>query len=354
MKPKIIYLANASNIHTKRWAVHFSGKYSITILSFEAAQIANVEVITLHSPLPGLLRYLWVVPIIRNLLSEIRPNIVHAHYAGGYGLLGALSGFHPYVVSLWGSDVYQAPKVSVFHRHILKFILKKADYLCSTSVAMAREAKLYVNRNFIITPFGIDCNVYCPSNIKKPSEEIVIGTIKKLDALYGVDRLIKAFAILNKEFPEKTLRLLIVGDGEELSRLQSLSCSLGLSAQIEFKGGVSQEEVPGLLHKMSIYVALSRSESFGVAVLEASACGLPVVVSDAGGLPEVVTDGETGFIIPQGDPAKAAMALIRLVSDAGLRDRMSNAGREFVLSHYQWKDKAKVMENLYTKIEREF
>ena len=354
MKDKIVYLANAANIHTKRWATHFSRKYSITILSFEPAQIDNVEVIQLHSPLPGLLRYLWVAPIVSKLLSDIKPNIVHAHYAGGYGLLGALSGFQPYVVSLWGSDVYQAPKVSAIHRQILKFILKRAKYLCSTSVAMAREARLYAKSDFVITPFGIDCDVYRPSDIKSLPGEIVIGTVKKLDVLYGVDRLIRAFALMCNELPERNLSLLIVGDGEERDRLISLASSLGISSYVEFAGAPRQEEVPGLLRRMSVYVALSRSESFGVAVLEASACGLPVVVSDAGGLTEVVSDGETGFIIPQGDPAQAAKALVRLVADAELRNHMGNAGREFVRSHFQWKDNVQVMENLYTKIEQEF
>lgn len=352
MKCKIVYLANASNIHTKRWAWHFSSKYSITILSFEPAQIDNVKVIQLRSPLPGLLRYLWVVPLVRKLLSDIGPNFVHAHYAGGYGLLGALSGFQPYVVSLWGSDVYQAPKVSAINRQILKIILKRAKYLCSTSVAMSREARLYANRDFVITPFGIDCDVYCPSNIKS-SGVIVIGTIKKLDMLYGVDRLIRAFALVRKELPERNLRLLIVGDGEEKDRLNSLSSSLGISSFVEFTGAARQEEVPELLRRMSVYVALSRSESFGVAVLEASACGIPVVVSDAGGLPEVVSDGESGYVIPHGEPAMAAKALARLITDVQLRNRMGNTGREFVLSHYQWKNNVQAMENLYAKIEQE-
>ena len=85
-----------------------------------------------------------------------------------------------------------------------------------------------------------------------------------------------------------------------------------------------------------MYVALSRSESFGVAVIEASACGLPVVVSNVGGLPEVVEQGVTGFIVPPEDPAAAADALEQLLASKELRERMGSAGRDRVERLYAW------------------
>lgn len=350
MKNKLMYLANAANIHTKRWAVHFSKTYSITILSFEDAKIDGVEVIPLRSPLRGLMRYIWTIPFVRMTLAKIKPQILHAHYAGGYGLVGALAGFHPYVLSVWGSDIYQAPRNSVIYRKILKFMLKQADYLCSTSIAMASEAQRYVNRNFIITPFGIDCEIYRKFEVAGQSEEFVVGTVKKLDKLYGVDRLLQAFALLCGQAPRTRLRLLIIGDGDERANLRDLANSLGISSSVEFYGGARQEDVPTLLNRMTVYVALSRSESFGVAVLEASACELPVVVSDAGGLPEVVVDGETGFVIKNGEPQLAAIAIKKLIGDPMLRDCMGAAGRKFVLSKYRWEYTVKELEGLYTEI----
>lgn len=348
---KIVYLANASNIHTKRWATHFSHSYSITILSFEDAQIDNVKVIKLHSPLfNGLLRYLWVIAQVKKMLAEVNPKIVHAHYAGGYGMLASLSGFHPYVLSVWGSDIYQAPRASFINQLMLKYILNSADYLCSTSTAMAAEARKYTDRDFLITSFGVNCDFYCPNNKQISHGKILIGTVKKLDSLYGVDRLIRAFALVKNILPDYNLHLLIVGDGDERERLSVLALSLGISQYVEFAGNADQDDVPEMLGRMSVYVALSRSESFGVAVLEASACGLPVVVSDAGGLPEVVRDGITGFIIPNGDPVTAANAIVRLVTDHELRNRMGLAGREFVMSRFQWKNCVREMEDLYMNI----
>jgi glycosyltransferase involved in cell wall biosynthesis len=91
-----------------------------------------------------------------------------------------------------------------------------------------------------------------------------------------------------------------------------------------------------MLHRMDIFVALSREESFGVAAIEAAACEKPVVVSDAEGLAEVTRHEETGLIVPRDHAAAAADALTRLVRDEALRTRLGRAGRARVLQHYTW------------------
>ena len=350
MKERIVYLANAANVHTRRFVEHFSERYCLTVLSFEEAEIKGAEVVLLKSPFRGLLRYLWVVPFVRSWMAQNRPAFVHAHYAGGYGLLAAFSGFHPFVLSVWGSDIYQVPKHSRAHRLLVKFMLAKADHLCSTSAAMAIEAKRYLNRDYLLTPFGIDLEKYQPFSVTKGHDSVIIGTVKKLDTLYGVDRLLRAFALLCEMMPQLACTLLIVGDGEERENLQRLALELGIASRVNFHGRAQQEDVPELLARMKVYVALSRSESFGVAILEASSCGVPVVVSDAGGLPEVVVDGVTGFVVKDGDPELAALAIKRLVEDNDLLRRMGIAGREHVVAQFAWEHTIKPMERLYSQL----
>ncbi len=111
---------------------------------------------------------------------------------------------------------------------------------------------------------------------------------------------------------------------------------MGIQEATDFIGVVPHASVPDELRKLDVYVALSRSESFGVAVIEASACGLPVVVSNVGGLPEVVEQGVTGFIVPSEDPAAAADALEQLLASKELRERMGSAGRDRVERLYAW------------------
>jgi glycosyltransferase involved in cell wall biosynthesis len=318
------------------------------VLSFEMGQISDADVsIVRLTPFGGTARYILAAPRVRGMLRRIKPDIVHAHYATGYGLLGSLAAPSPYVLSVWGSDIYEYPRRSPVHAQLLKFNLHRADYICSTSLAMARETQRYTSKPVTVTPFGVDCEVFSPKPGKEERRPLVIGTVKTLDHPYGVEYLIRAFAIVVERFTEHDVRLVIAGDGPLRSSLEALAKQLRLSDRVDFLGQLPQEMVPTVLRTFDIFAALSLRESFGVAVLEASACGIPVVASNVDGLPEVVEDGVTGFLVPPTDPSAAATALLGLLADRTRREQMAAAGRSFVLERYEWGRTAKMMDDLY-------
>ena len=170
--------------------------------------------------------------------------------------------------------------------------------------------------------------------------------------------MIKAFAQayqnLKKTFPEiaNKLRLLIVGEGKERKKLESLTKELGIKEITKFTGRVNHIEVPKYINYLDIYVAVSRfdSESFGVSVIEASACGLPVIVSNVGGLPEVVKNEITGIIVERENIQATANAIIRLIQEPILREKMGNAGRKYVLKNYEWNENVTRMEKVYEQL----
>jgi len=298
-------------------------------------------------------RYLLAVNQARALLRRLRPQILHTHYAGGYGLLGSLTGFHPYVVSVWGSEVLQFPHSSPLHRALVKFNIARADYVCSTSRYMARLTQEYTAHDVLLTPFGVDCAQFNSDGGEAHHDDgaVTIGTVKALDPGYGIEHLIQAFAALRRRKLPHDLRLLIVGEGPERQRLERMARALAVNDVTEFTGWVPHTQVPEYLRRLSVYVAPSvQEESFGVAVLEASACGVPVVVSRVGGFPEVVQDRVTGFLVPPRDTVALAEVLEQLVTSRELRDTMGAAGREFVLEHYAWDATARIVEDLYDRI----
>lgn len=227
-----------------------------------------------------------------------------------------------------------------------------ARAIASTSVALASQTSrlLPAERVIHITPFGIDMGQFHPLPREPRSDGVIrVGTVKTLDPKYGIDVLLRAFALLRSRAPRQLsdrLRLEIVGGGFLRQQLEGLATALGIGQSTSFVGAVPHTEVPSRLARFDVYVALSRidSESFGVAILEASACELPVVVSDVGGLPEVVEDGVTGLVVPREDPEAAACALARLVTDPALREKMGRAGRERVLRLYTWEGSLDAME----------
>jgi L-malate glycosyltransferase len=352
---RICYLADASSQHTIKWAQYFSAHHhDVQIISFRQSEDPQAQQWT-HVLKPrwgSKLDSFYFAPWVRRLLERFKPDLIHAHYASSYGTLGRLCRFHPYVLSVWGSDVYDFPRRSWLHRRLLQENLAAADHLCSSSKNMAAEIQRYCNKSATITPFGVDCDRFRPTSIPKNSEdEFVIGTIKALEPPYGIDYLLRGFALLIRKYAgRKRLRLVIAGDGSLRKSLQRLAEDLGVRNEVSFLGHIAHSQVPQLLNTFSVFCALSLSESFGVAILEASACQLPVVVTNIGGLPEVVRDNLTGFIVPAQNAQAAADAVAKLIEDRSLRRNFGEAGRKFVLENFEWSENAKRMENVYRSV----
>jgi glycosyltransferase involved in cell wall biosynthesis len=338
---KLVMLAPASVIHTQRWAEALAARGVEVVLATQHsdpswAVPAGVRVVPL--PHEGLAGYFRNVPALRRLLRGECPALLNAHYASGYGTTATLAGFHPLLLSVWGSDVYDFPYESRLKGWWLRRNLRSADAIASTSEAMALQVRqLFPACGAVtVTPFGIDMKRFAPE--PQVHDGLVIGTVKTLAPKYGIDVLLRGFALLAAG-PRPDLSLTIVGGGPQRAELEALAADLGVARQVRFVGPVPHAEVPGWLNGFDVYVAASRldSESFGVAVLEASSCGLPVVVSDAGGLPEVVVHGTTGLVVPRDDPAALAHALAALCDSAALRRSLGEAGRRRVEERYEWR-----------------
>ncbi len=274
---------------------------------------------------------------VKKAIDLFKPDIVHAHYASSYGLIGAMLNFHPYFVSVWGSDVFRFPKYSLFHKYIFKYTISRADKLFSTSKVMKTEIEKYTTKKIFVIPFGIDVERFKPFEVEKVfnDDSLVIGTIKTLEKRYGIEFLIRAFANIKRKNPNK-IKLLICGKGTLLDELKNLTVELGVQDDTIFTGYINHDQVQFYHNKLDIYVAPSLEESFGVAVLEASACNKPVVVSNVGGLPEVVDNGITGFIVEPMNPNDLATAIEKLVRNPSLRLEMGRKGREKVFEEYEW------------------
>jgi len=370
---KVLLLADASVVHTLKWARSLSER-GIEVVIFGMVDFDrsiydgynNIEIV-IYKRETELLRsgagnvrklaYLKALPVIRRLIREHKPDIVHAHFATSYGLLGALAGFRPFIVSVWGMDAFDFPKISIVHRLVFKFILSRADRVLSTSNVMARETQQYTGKTVITTPFGIDLKRFRPAPAKSlfGKKDLVIGTIKDLEEKYGIEYLIRSFAILKGHHPKHPLKLLIVGGGSQDAFLKKLCADLGITSHVAFTGMIPYDEVVRYHNMIDIYVAVSvyQSESFGVAIIESSACEKPVVVSNMGGLPEVVDDGVTGFVVPARDPDATAAAIERLVLDKKLRAKMGTAGRRRVMELYDWKVNVDQMVSIYDDVLRE-
>lgn len=351
---KVVLLGNAKSTHVVRWANGLSRRgLGVIVISLDFPFSkdlfdSTVSIIKLKGKPP--LGYYYSFLELRNLLKKISPDLLNVHYASGYGTLARLARFHPTMLSVWGSDVYLFPRKSKLHWTIIRNNLSFADGIGSTSNAMLHETStIYSHIKSFVTPFGIDTDLFKPISESGQKDEVIIGTVKTLAAVYGIDVLIKAFSIVKDKLPAIRLKLIIVGSGPEENNLKTLVLELGLKDSVEFYGFVDNNKVPAILQKFDVYVTLSHSESFGVAILEASACGVPVVVSDADGPAEVVIDGTTGFVVTKNDEHAAANALEKLIVNSELRKSMGMNGRAHVMKNYSWEKSLNIMIDAYEK-----
>ena len=358
---KICYLADAGSIHTQKWAIHFASKGNeIHIISFRDANLDGVKVHYIDSsgsintsPSASIfskLGYVLWSRHIKKLINRINPDILHAHWASSYGFLAALSGFHLFILSVWGSDISIFPKKLWITKKILEFSLNRADIVTATSSALAEDTKNYIdgNKQVHVIPFGVNINQF--TSVKKDYriDDFCVGIVKNLEKNYGIEFLIRAVEIVIKKGHK--CRLIIVGDGSLRKKLVQLCDEIRISDFVTFTGKIPNHMVVSHLHSFDVFVVPSLSESFGVSALEASSCGIPVIASDIGGLPEVIVDGETGYLIPPRNEAAIAEKIIKLIEEPGLRQNLGANGRKFVLDNYDWNLCAKKMEEVYESI----
>jgi len=360
---KLLLLADVGSPHTQRWANTLAKRgFQVMVVGLNPINqngyqgIVQIE----HLGIPRvktqggkdvlkLVQYLKVIPQLRSLLRSFRPDIVHAHYATSYGLLGVLCHHHPFIISVWGSDIFNFPKHSWFHKWLLIYNLKMADTIASTSHVMARETALYTNKSIHVTPFGVDTALFKPQPNPNTSRDghLTIGIVKTLEPKYGISTLVRAFLLLAPRY--SGLNLLIVGDGSQSANLHEMVAQADLTQRVRFVGAVPHAQVPDFLNQIDVFVVPSVEESFGVAAVEASACGLPVVASRIGGLPEVVVDGTTGFLFPPGDTDALVQILSSLIESPELRYRLGQAGRAFVEQQYSWEESVDKMVQIYAR-----
>ncbi len=367
---KILILSDSDSPHTIRWAKSLSqANVTVSVFSLHKpnfnlySDCPNIRIHSLNlsraiqfigEAAYSKLIYLRAVRLVRKIIREDKPDILHSHYASSYGLIGALSKFQPFIVSVWGADIYNFPKRSFLHKSLIKFVLFYACKILSTSFVMKREIQNYTRKEIIVTPFGIDIEKFKPKKIESlfSPEDLVIGTIKTLEKKYGIEYLIKAFSLLKGKQKSKSLKLLIVGKGSQEEYLKNLVNELYIQKDTVFTGYISSDLVQDYHNMIDINVSVSieDSESFGVAVLEASACGKPVIVSNAGGLPEVVEDGVTGYVVEKENLNTLVSALEKLVVDPELRILLGNNGRAKVISNYKWSESVLQMLSIYKEI----
>lgn len=182
---------------------------------------------------------------------------------------------------------------------------------------------------------GMDHARYFVDPAVPKSARPTILYIGRLRQYKGVDWVMRVLPAVLRRVPQA--RLVVVGDGPHASELKLFAARHGLAMHVEFRGFLPAAEKTRLLRESWLLVQPSPKEGWGLTVIEAGACGTAVVAADSPGLRDSVRRDETGLLVRYGDDAALAAALVRVLEDAVLRDRLARAGVEHA-RRFTWPD----------------
>ena len=365
---KICYLADAGSIHTQRWIEYFANKghevYLISQRSFGNETLKNVNLHLLKTipqmrVVPYPINLFYNAMQVKRLIKKIKPDILHAHYITDYGVIGAITDFHPFVSTGWGSDILISPKKSKITKFLVRYTLKHTDLFTSDSDYLKETAISYgaPKDNSYVIQWGVDLKLFNPlSNSKIKSEldlknncQVVIST-RSFEPIYNIDTIIKSIPIVLNEANDVKF-VLKNGYGTKGSELMNLARKMGvLDSTIIIDKMLDYGQMSNYLNMSDIFVSVPSSDSTPVSLLEAMACGLPVIVSDLPANREWVKDGWNGFIVPIKDSNVLAEAIIKLLRNEELQKLFGQRNYELINEKANHEKHMEKMEGLYQSL----
>ncbi len=284
-------------------------------------------------------------------------DILHVHYAVPHAVCAYLAkqmvGENLKIVTtLHGTDITVLGQ-DVTLKDLIALAINKSDAVTAVSADLIRQTReaLDITRDIDLTYNFIDKRVYYPrevstlrSEFAAPDEKILMH-ISNFRPVKRVPDVIDVFYRVNQSMPSK---LLLVGEGPDMPKVQSRIRELGIEDRVHFLG--KQDEIAQVISLADVLLLPSEKESFGLVALEAMACGVPTVGSEAGGIPELVLHGVTGYLAPIGDTAAMAEYALTLLGDPVKKEAMRAACLE--RAHTQFCDQkiTREYEEIYYRV----
>lgn len=279
---------------------------------------------------------------LRNVVRDVRPDVIHAGPLQTCAFIAALAGAQPLVSMSWGSDLLVDAHKNAWMKRITRYTLRRSRGLVGDCRAVQEAAAGFgfPRERVTLFPWGVDLKKFAPSGEDGGLRArlgwqkcFVVLSLRSWEPIYGVDVVVKAFARAAEVEPR--LRLLLLGSGSLAGRIQGLLHEHDLYERVHLGGQVGQDELPHYYQAADLYVSASHSDGSSVSLLEALASGLPALVSDIPGNREWV-DERVGWLFPDGDAETLAHGLLRAVEGEGERTAMGRNARARAEERADW------------------
>jgi glycosyltransferase involved in cell wall biosynthesis len=302
----------------------------------------------------------------RQAVSRWQADVLHAHRVSSGGWLGAASGFHPLIVTPWGSDVYQHPQRSLAARLLAWFTLRRADLITANSDAIGRQAiKLGGRAQAVqIIQFGVEMDVFSPApatpvksaalrqRLSLPPDARLVLSVRGVKPVYNLEIILQALPAVRQQFPEAIFIFRNYNtDPAYKQQIDALTAELGLGDFIRWLPEVNDRTEMAALYRLSeVVVSVPTTDGTPVSVQEAMACEKPIVCTDLPSLREFITHGQNGFLVPVRQPAPLAEAINQLLAGPELGRAFGRRNRQIIAEKANAEAEMQLMETIYYRL----
>jgi glycosyltransferase involved in cell wall biosynthesis len=362
----LAFIANPGHVLVQRWITFFARRgHTVTVLegfgNGEGAELdERIQVIRYDAR--GRIRLpfasaLHARRVVRGILARLQPDVVHAHTARPYGWQAGLAGYHPYVVTTWGSDVL-LPLRGWRGRFWQHRTLSRADLVTVVSDYMGAAAVRNgaIADRVIEIQFGVDTRRYVAASVPRASlrrlaidERPFVFSPRAIKPIYNHETILEAFGRLGTGY-----QLVMTSRNAEAAHLEWLRAEIarrGLADRVRLVGDAAEDDMLALYQAAAVVVSAPHSDAFPISLLEAMACGTPMVVGDLPGIRAVLEGVIPTAIVPTRDAEALAAALRRTLElPADERARLGASLRELAVRTADYEANMLRMEGFYREL----
>ena len=359
---KILFVGDLRSIHLQKYIKWFLGRYEVTCFTdykvdkfiFDKRKI-KIYYVPQKFKFP-IIRHLIQIYKLKKIIKTEKPDFINAHYITEDGWYAAFSGFHPVILTVYGSDIYVNPKDSKFYSFLHKLSLNMVDYIIVDSNDQKKEVLEYTKNSSKVKTiqYGVELEKFEKINKEKlkqvkkrlgiKNNDFVIFSPRHLYRVYNIDVIIKAFYDFQKKV--KKSKLIVGGTGAKKNLLCKLAEDLGIKNKVIFTGFIKQDYIKYYYYISNIVVSIPSSDGMPLSVLEAMAVGKPVVVSDLPSLREIVKDRRNGFF-SKINSKTLKEKFMYIYNNKNLCKKIGETNRKFVETQFNYKKQMRKIEKLF-------
>lgn len=337
----IAILGDPNSVHTRRWSAHFAGLgHRLSLLVPEGLEVGpgmpdGIEVVRFIHFRHRRSRLLGVLDARRSLreaLKRVDADVLHAHHVTVHAWHAWMSGFHPYVVTAWGTDVLITARASRLGRLYARTSLRAADLVTGGSNELVRAAIAAGSRpeRTRYVHFGVDTERFSPDGPSDLKESLGLGrgrvllSPRVIAPNYNQTVVVEALPGLPGDV------VLVMTDfmahPDEVAAVRARAEALGVAGRLRIVPALSEAEIPNLYRLADVVVSVPSSDGGPNTVVETLASGRPIVASDLPANREWLTELDPEALVPVGDVAATAAAISALLGRSP-QDRAARAAR---------------------------